>query len=131
MKSKFLFLILAAIAAALCPWLPAGQLAKERTPSQGGAPAYKYEAFAGAGYTSLNQVNLSRYGLIGGQVGVTRDFGKHFGITALGAYYKPPTGKADGGNPGDPSVVFCAGRAGVSRQPLRQLRRLLSRPAWH
>ncbi len=57
-----------------------------------------------AGYTSLNQVNQSRYGLIGGRAGVTRDFGKHFGITALGSYYKPPTGKGGGGNPGDPSV---------------------------
>jgi len=105
LKSKFLFLTLAAIAAALMPPAASSQLAKERTPSQGGAPAYKYEVFAGAAYTSLNQVNLSRYGLIGGRVGVTRDFGKHFGLTALGAYYKPPTGKANGGNPGDPSVV--------------------------
>ncbi len=104
MKSKFQFSILAVIAAALMPLCGASQVAKERAPAQPGAPAFKWEAFAGAGYTSLNQVNLSRYGLIGGKVGVTRDWGKHFGITGLGAYYKPPTGKGGGGNPGDPSV---------------------------
>ena len=86
------------------PLASAGQVAPERRPSQPAAPAFKYEAFALAGYTSLNQVNQSRYGLIGGRGGVTRDFGKHFGITAIGSYYKPPTGKGGGGNPGDPSV---------------------------
>ncbi len=105
MKSKLQVYLLAVIAAALMPLAAAGQIAPERAPSTGPkAPAYKWEAFALAGYTSLNQVNLSRYGLIGGRAGVTRDFGKHFGITAIGSYYKPPTGKGGGGNPGDPSV---------------------------
>jgi hypothetical protein len=104
LKSKFQVSILAAITAALMPLAMSGQVAPERPPSQGGAPAFKYEAFALAGYTSLNQVNQSRYGLIGGRAGATRDFGKHFGITAIGSYYKPPTGKGGGGNPGDPSV---------------------------
>lgn len=108
MKSKFqisiLVSILAVIAAALMPLVVAGQVAPERPPSMGGALTYKWEAFALAGYTSLNQVNQSRYGLIGGRGGVTRDLGKHFGMTAIGSYYKPPTGKGGGGNPGDPSV---------------------------
>ena len=101
MKSKFLLSILAMIPAALMPLAAAGQVAPERPPAQQGVPAYKYELFAGAGYTSLNQVNQSRYGLIGGKFGVTRDFGRHFGITALGDYYKVATGS---GNPGNPSV---------------------------
>jgi hypothetical protein len=105
LKSKFQVSVLAALAAAFMPLAVAGQVAPERSPSMGPpATAYKWEAFALAGYTSLNQVNQSRYGLIGGRGGVTRDFGKHFGITAIGSYYKPPTGKGGGGNPGDPSV---------------------------
>ncbi len=35
-----------------------------------------------------------------------RDFGRHFGLTALGDYYKPATGS---GNPGDPSVYDVLG----------------------
>jgi hypothetical protein len=104
LKSKFQLLFFALVAAALMPLAVAGQVAPERPPSMGGAPKYKWEAFALAGYTSLNQVNLSRYGLIGGRFGATRDFGKHFGLTAIGSYYKPPTGNGSGGNPGDPSV---------------------------
>ncbi len=101
MKSSFLLSILAVIPAAIMPLAVAGQVAPERTPSQGGAPVYKWEASALAGYTSLNQVNQSRYGLIGGKFGVTRDFGRGFGLTAIGDYYKPPTGT---GNPGHPYV---------------------------
>ena len=104
LKSKFLILILAGISAALMPLSAVSQLAKEKPRSQGGPPAYKWEAFAMAGYTSLNQVNQSRYGLIGGKAGVTRDFSKHFGLTGIGSYYKPSAGSGGGGNPGDPSV---------------------------
>jgi hypothetical protein len=105
LKSKFLLLILAIFPAALMPLAAAGQVAPERPPALQGVATYKYEVFAGFAYTSLNQVNQSRYGLMGGKFGVTRDWGRHFGITALGSYYKPPTGSANGGNPGDPSVI--------------------------
>jgi hypothetical protein len=101
LKSKSLFSVLAAVSVAVLPLMAAGQIAPERTPTQGGAPNYKYQAFAMAGYTSLNQVNQSRYGLAGGVAGVTRDFGKHFGITLQGDYYKPALGS---GNPGKPLV---------------------------
>ena len=104
LKSKFLLLILAVAAASFAPMSAAGQIAPEKPRSQGGPPAYKWEAFALGGYTSLNQVNQSRYGLIGGRAGVTRDFGKHFGLTAIGSCYKPPAGSGGGGNPGNPSV---------------------------
>jgi hypothetical protein len=104
LKSKSLFSILAAVSVALLPLMAVGQIAPERTPAQGGAPAFKYQAFAMAGYTSLNQVNQSRYGLLGGVFGVTRDFGRFFGVTLQGDYYKPPFSSATPGNPGDPSV---------------------------
>ncbi len=105
LKSKFLLSILAAVPAALMPLAAAGQVAPERPVAERVAHSYKYEAFAGFGYTSLNQVNQSRYGLMGFKAGLTRDFGKHFGITANGDYYKYATGSANGGNPGKPSVI--------------------------
>jgi hypothetical protein len=94
--------MLAAIPAVLMPLAAQGQIAPERPRAERGAPVFKYEAFALAGYTSLNQVNQSRYGLMGGKAAVTRDFGKHFGITANGDYYRVATGT---GNPGSPSVI--------------------------
>jgi hypothetical protein len=51
---------------------------------------HKYEIFAGYGYTSMNQVNQERYGLQGANVSVTRDWGRFFGLTADGGYYKYP-----------------------------------------
>lgn len=51
---------------------------------------FKYEAFVGYGYTSLNQVNQSRYGLSGVTASVTRDWGRYFGVTAEGGYYRYP-----------------------------------------
>lgn len=104
LKSKLLLLLLAGVAASWTPQFAAGQVAPEKPRSMGGPPAYKWEAFGGFAYTSLNQVNLSRYGLMGARFGVTRDFSKHFGLTGLGGYWKPPTGSGGGGNPGDPSV---------------------------
>lgn len=86
------------------PQFAAGQVEPEKPRSMGGPPSYKWEAFGGFAYTSLNQVNQSRFGLMGARAGVTRDFGKHFGLTALGGYYKTPTGTGGGGNPGNPSV---------------------------
>lgn len=68
----------------------------------GPAPAPpKYEVYAGFAYTSLNQVDLSRHGLMGGKLSLTRDWGKYFGLMASGDYYKVATGS---GNPGNPSV---------------------------
>jgi hypothetical protein len=101
LNSKSLFSIVAAVSVAVLPLMASGQLAPERTATPAGTPNYKYQAFAMAGYTSLNQVNQSRYGLAGGVVGVTRDFGRHFGITLQGDYYKPALGS---GNPGHPLV---------------------------
>jgi len=66
---------------------------------------YKWEAFVGFAYTSLNQVNQSRYGLVGLKAGVTRDFGRYFGLTAEGSYYKfPISSNPSNPNPGDPRL---------------------------
>jgi hypothetical protein len=103
LKRTLLLSILAAIPAALMPLAAAGQVAPVRGPRSASleGPSYKYEVFAGYGYTSLNQVNQSRSGLQGGNISVTRNWGKYFGVTADGAYYKYPLVT---GNPGDPSV---------------------------
>jgi hypothetical protein len=102
LKSKFLLSLLAAIPAVFIPLSAIGQIAPERPASEQGAPAFKYEAYALGGYTSLNQVNQSRYGLIGGKFGATRDFGRYFGVTAMGTYYRLTAGSS---NPGDPQVT--------------------------
>jgi hypothetical protein len=98
--------ILAVVPAALITLAVPSQAApireKVRT-EQAEAPS-KYEFFAGYGYTSLNQVNQSRYGLQGVNVSVTRDFGKYFGITAEGGFFKYPLSTGSGSNPGSPVV---------------------------
>jgi hypothetical protein len=77
------------------------------------APNFRYEAYAGFGYTSLNQVNQSRYGLIGVDLALTRDWGRYFGLAGKVNYYKPPLSFGNSGgngssnnntNPGDPSI---------------------------
>ena len=108
MTSKIL-LSIAAAAAALMPLAASGQVAPEKRPAiASSAPAYKYEAYAGFAYTSLNQVNQSRYGLMGGDLALTRDFGRHFGITANGAYFRVPSSSSNPGNPGSPTVISVA-----------------------
>jgi len=103
LKRTLLFTILAVVPAVLMPLAAAGKIIPERKPAvEGDQPTYKYEVYAGFGYTSLNQVNNSRSGLMGAKLSLTRDWGKYFGITADGAYYKYAY---KSGNPGTPSVV--------------------------
>ena len=105
MKRMFLFSILAVVWAALMPQPAASQVNPEAMPSsEQGASTYKYEVYGGFAYTSLNQVNGSRYGLIGGKVAVTRDWGRIFGLMGAVDYYKPSLKSSSPGNPGDPSV---------------------------
>jgi hypothetical protein len=75
-------------AAALAPTAASCQVAPEKTPSQQTGPDYKYQAFVGVGYTSLNQVSQSNSGLVGVTVSVTRDWGKYFGFTLDGGHYQ-------------------------------------------
>jgi hypothetical protein len=103
LKRTFWFSILAVIPAALLPLAASSQVAPAsgKGSAQQGESSYKYEVYAGYGYTSLNQVDQSRAGLQGVNVTVTRNFGKYFGVTADGADYK---WALKTGNPGTPSV---------------------------
>jgi hypothetical protein len=101
--------LLAAVPAVFMPLAAAAQAAPAERPET----SYKYEASVGYGYTSLNQVNQSRYGLQGVDASVARYFGKYFAVDAQGDYYKPALNTGGGvvqGNPGDPVVEsFLAG----------------------
>ena len=102
MKRKLLLSILAVVPAMFMPLAATSQIAPDRPArTEQAEPSYKYEVFAGYGYTSLNQVNQSRIGLQGVNISVTRDWGKYFGVTADGGYYAYAYG---GTNPGDPKV---------------------------
>lgn len=103
MKRKFLLSILAVIPAMFVPLAATCQIAPDRgaAPAERAEPSYKYEFSAGYGYTSINQVNQSRYGLQGVEASLTRDWGKYFGLTANGAYYSQPIAS---GNPTSPTV---------------------------
>jgi hypothetical protein len=96
-----LFSLLALIPATFIPTAVTAQIAPDRPPRENTEPVFKYEVFGGYSYTSLNQVNQSRYGLSGFDVAVTRDWGRYFGLTADGAYFWYAFRS---GNPGNPSV---------------------------
>jgi hypothetical protein len=102
LKSKLLLSVLAVVAAAMMPLTATSQIAPDKPAPTGPGEAYpKYELFAGAGYTGLNNVNQSRNGQLGVDVSVTRDWGKYFGVTADGGMYKYTY---DASNPGNPTV---------------------------
>jgi len=91
LKRTLLLSILAIIPAVLLPLAAVSQVS-----SEGGSGSrstdetertFKYAVYGGYAYTSLNQVNQSRYGLQGFNVSVTRNFGRYFGLTAEGDYY--------------------------------------------
>ena len=106
MKRKLLLSILAAVSAAFLPLAASSQIIHHRgaeRPEQAELST-KYEVYAGFGYTSLNQVNQSRYGLEGVDLSVTRDWGKHFGLIAEGAAYSATLQSGNPGNPGSPTV---------------------------
>jgi hypothetical protein len=97
LKRMFLFSILALVPAALLPLAATSQVSSTSGSNSGDQPekTYKYEIYAGYAYTSLNQVNQSRYGLQGVNLSVTRDWGKYFGLTAEGDYYRFPFGSPE------------------------------------
>ena len=93
MKRKFLLALLAIVSAAIMPLAATSQIIHSRHAekvTERPVASHKYEIFAGYGYTSASQINQSRYGLQGVNVSVTRDWGRFFGLTADGAYYKYP-----------------------------------------
>jgi len=106
LKRKLLLTILAVVPAALMPLAAASQVAPASEPASAERvePTYKYEIYAGYGYTSLNQLNGSRHGLQGVNLSVTRVWGKYYGITADGAHYQYGMGS---GNPCPPGMTSC------------------------
>jgi hypothetical protein len=97
--------ILAVIPAVFLPLAATSQIAPDRPPRAEQVQASnRYEFFAGYGYTSINQVNQSRYGLQGVDLSVTRDWGRYFGLIADGAFYEYPIKSTNNPNPGKPSV---------------------------
>jgi hypothetical protein len=94
-----LLTILAVVPAALMPLAALGQIAPEKPARVSTEPTYKYEAFAGWGYTSLNQVNQSRSGLQGYSLSLTRDWGKYFGVTVDGSQYAYAVTATNAGKP--------------------------------
>jgi hypothetical protein len=93
----FLFSLLAVVPAALLPLAATSQSSSSSgsKTSETGENTYKYEVYAGYAYTSLNQVNQSRYGLQGVNLSVTRDFGRYFGVTAEGDFYSKSFGSPE------------------------------------
>jgi|HubBroStandDraft_1064217.scaffolds.fasta_scaffold113874_2 hypothetical protein len=93
----FLFSFLALVPAALLPLAATSQVSSTSGSNSSDQPekTYKYEVYAGYAYTSLNQVNQSRFGLQGVNLSVTRDWGKYFGVTAEGDYYNFPFGSPE------------------------------------
>jgi hypothetical protein len=97
-----LLAILAVVSATFIPLAATSQIAPDRPPKpEKSGPSYKWEAFAGYGYTSLNQVNQSENGLQGVNLSLTRNWGNHFGLTADGGYYAYTYNSS---NPGNPTV---------------------------
>lgn len=98
---KWLVSILALVSGAVLPLSVAAQVAPDRPARPEADHTYKNMVYAGAAYTSLNQVNQSRYGLIGADLAVSRDFGRFFAVFADGSFYSQAVGS---GNPGKPTV---------------------------
>jgi hypothetical protein len=94
--------LFAVVGALVAPLAAIGQIAPEKPAAEPSTePVYKYEAYVGFGYTSINQVNQSRSGLIGVEGGVKRNWGKYFGINGMYGHY---AWSATQSNPGDPKV---------------------------
>ena len=111
MKRTFLLSILAGVSAGAPALAGTCQVSTtSRTHSTDVADrTFKYEVYGGFAYSSLNQVNESRYALAGVNVSVTRDFGKYFGVTAEGDYFKYALGSGGIPNPGNPSIESVLG----------------------
>lgn len=99
MKRKSLLSLFAVAAALVAPLAALSQIAPEKPPTPSNEPVYKYSANLGWGYTSLNQVNQSRSGLQGIEAGVSRNFGKYFGVNGEYGHYAWSVTSANAGNP--------------------------------
>jgi hypothetical protein len=105
---KWLVSILA-VPAALMPLAAAAQVAPDR-PARPTSDEPKNVVYAGFSYTSINQVNQSRHGLIGGNIEYSRNFGRFFAVVGDGGFYPA---SLSSGNPGDPKVYMFLGGAEI------------------
>jgi opacity protein-like surface antigen len=107
-RTLFLTTVAATLASLLIPAARAQVTSEpENAPPPAAAPSLRYEVTAGYGYSTINQLNQSRYGLQGVEVSAARYWGKYFAVVVLGDDYKWATSK---GNPGNPSIYsFLAG----------------------
>lgn len=99
-------LLLTTVAGALAGLLaPAARAQVTSTPENAPPPPaaapLRYEVSVGYGYSTINQLNQSRYGLQGIEASAARYWGRHFAMVLLGDEYKWATSK---GNPGNPSI---------------------------
>ncbi|HEV2213744.1 MAG TPA: hypothetical protein VGR64_00560 [Terracidiphilus sp.] len=109
MKKKLAMFVFAAFVAAIAAQSAQGQLSEEQPKPPATGPTYKYVAFVGWGYSSLNQVNQSRSGVMGVSASVQRNFGRFFAITAEGGHYSIATTESNA-VVGSPSVdLFLVG----------------------
>jgi hypothetical protein len=88
LKRKLFLGIVVMAAVGFGPSTASCQVAPEKSPGQQTEPEFKYQAFVGLGYTSLNQVSQSNSGLVGVTVSVTRDWGRYIGVTLDGGHYQ-------------------------------------------
>ncbi len=100
-RTLFITIVAGALAGMLAPSARAQVENTPEAPPPPAAPGLKYEATVGYGYSTLNQVNESRYGMQGVEASVARYWGKHFAVVLLGDDYKWATSQ---GNPGNPSI---------------------------
>jgi hypothetical protein len=100
-----MFMLLAAVVAAMSPLSANSQIAPEKPHVRQTGPTYNYTVFAGWGYTSINQINQSRSGLQGFTGSLTRDWGKYFGLTVDAGHYAWQT-MASNAAVGKPSVDY-------------------------
>jgi hypothetical protein len=82
--------MLALVPAAMMPLAATGQVAPAKRSADTDQPekVYKWEGYGGFAYTSTKNISTSRQGLIGAKIGLTRDFGRYFGLTGEGTFYE-------------------------------------------
>ena len=99
MKSKLLLSFLTTVMTFSMPVAATCQIAPDRVPNAPTGPVYKYAAYVGWGYTSLNQVSQSRSGLQGVSYGLGRNFNDHIGVIVDGGHYQWNVSSTNAGNP--------------------------------
>ena len=88
---KFVFIVLAA----LLPLCAGAQISASTTGGDETPKGSRYDIFVGAAGTSQNQIVHGHGVLVGFEVGVTRNWGKYFGLNVQGASFMASTSSAN------------------------------------